>query len=104
MASTVTLLKRRTTIRMSDVAAAAASPTTMKSLLLEGSKGSDTDTGSDVAKWCCGHKHELVGYDALPEFLKHNEFVLDYYRSEWPIKQALLSVFALHNETINVWT
>ncbi|CAM0871709.1 unnamed protein product [Alopecurus aequalis] len=102
MASTVTLLKRRTTIRMSDVVTAAASPTTMKSLLLEGSKGGDT--GGDVAKRCCGHKHELVGYDALPEFLKHNEFVLDYYRSEWPVKQALLSVFALHNETINVWT
>jgi adiponectin receptor len=99
MASTVTLLKRRTTVRMSDVAAA-VSP--MKSLLLEGSKGSDA--GGGVAKRCCGHKHELVGYDALPEFLKHNEFVLDYYRSEWPIKQALLSVFALHNETINVWT
>jgi adiponectin receptor len=99
MASTVTLLKRRTTIRMSEVAAA-VSP--MKSLLLEGSKGSHA--GGDTGKRCCGHKHELVGYDALPEFLKHNEFVLDYYRSEWPIKQALLSVFALHNETINVWT
>ncbi|XP_051206286.1 heptahelical transmembrane protein 4 [Lolium perenne] len=99
MASTVTVLKRRTTIRMSEVAAMVSPTSTTKSSLLEGSKG-----GGDVAKRCCGHKHELVGYEALPEFLKHNEFVLDYYRSEWPIKQALLSVFALHNETINIWT
>jgi adiponectin receptor len=74
----------------------------MKSLLLVWSKVNDA--GGDAGKRCCEHKHELVGYDALPEFLKHNKFVLDYYRSEWPIKQALLSVFALHNETINVWT
>uniref|UniRef100_A0ACD5TUU5 Uncharacterized protein n=1 Tax=Avena sativa TaxID=4498 RepID=A0ACD5TUU5_AVESA len=98
MASTVTLLKRRTTtIRMSDVAAV-VSPT-MTSLLLGGTKGAGGDVGK---RRCCGH--DLVGYDALPDFLKHNEFVLDYYRSEWPIKQALLSAFALHNETINVWT
>jgi adiponectin receptor len=103
MASTVTLLKRRTMVRMSEVAAVASPTSTMmKSLLLEGSKGNDA--GGDAGKRCCEHKHELVGYDALPEFLKHNKFVLDYYRSEWPIKQALLSVFALHNETINVWT
>ncbi|KAM0906707.1 hypothetical protein ACQ4PT_016617 [Festuca glaucescens] len=101
MASTVTLLKRRTTIRMSDVAALASPTSTTKSFLLEGSKGGGSTDGD---KRCCGHKHELVGYEALPEFLKHNEFVLDYYRSEWPIKQALLSVFALHNETINIWT
>lgn len=39
-----------------------------------------------------------------PAFLQHNEFILHYYRSEGPLKEALLSVFALHNETINVWT
>lgn len=101
MASTVTL-EKTTTIRSDDVDVHAAfvSPT-MKSPLLEGRKGSGGDGG---AKRCCGHKHELVSYDALPAFLKHNEFILDYYRSEWPIKQALLSAFAVHNETINVWT
>ncbi|KAF7055085.1 hypothetical protein CFC21_062660 [Triticum aestivum] len=101
MASTVTLLRKTAAIRMSDVAAVASSPaaTTMKSLLLEGSKG-----GGGVAKRCCGRKCELVGYDALPAFLQHNEFILHYYRSEWPLKEALLSAFALHNETINVWT
>ena len=34
----------------------------------------------------------------------YREIILDHYRSEWPVKQAILSAFALHNETINVWT
>nr|CAD1837778.1 unnamed protein product [Ananas comosus var. bracteatus] len=53
---------------------------------------------------CHEHKCELIGYDALPDFLKHNEFILDYYRSEWPLKEAFLSIFSIHNETLNVWT
>lgn len=57
-------------------------------------------------KSLCSHEHkcELIGYDALPDFLKHNEFILDYYRSEWPLKEAFLSIFSIHNETLNVWT
>ncbi|TVU48051.1 hypothetical protein EJB05_07673 [Eragrostis curvula] len=97
MASTVTL-EKTTTIRSGgddDVASL-----TMRSPLPKGKDGS----GSDGKGRCCGHKYELVSYDALPEFLKHNEFVVDYYRSEWPIKEALLSAFSIHNETINVWT
>ncbi|PKA59903.1 hypothetical protein AXF42_Ash015961 [Apostasia shenzhenica] len=47
---------------------------------------------------------ELTDYDSLPEFLKHNEFILSYYRSEWPLRKTILSIFSLHNETVNVWT
>ncbi|XP_020575541.1 heptahelical transmembrane protein 4-like [Phalaenopsis equestris] len=50
------------------------------------------------------YKFELVDYDSLPEFLKHNEFILNHYRSEWPLKQTLLSIFSIHNETLNIWT
>lgn len=50
------------------------------------------------------NKCKLVNYDSLPDFLKHNEFVVNYYRSEWPLKQTILSIFSIHNETLNIWT
>lgn len=46
----------------------------------------------------------LVKYKDLPEYLRDNEFILDHYRCEWPLKDAFLSVFSLHNETLNIWT
>lgn len=49
-------------------------------------------------------KYQLVEYHALPGYLKDNEYILGHYRSEWPLKQILLSVFTIHNETLNVWT
>lgn len=49
-------------------------------------------------------KYQLVEYHALPGYLKDNEYILGHYRAEWPLKQALLSVFSIHNETLNVWT
>ncbi|KAG6425377.1 hypothetical protein SASPL_115808 [Salvia splendens] len=49
-------------------------------------------------------KYQLVEYHALPGYLKDNEYILAHYRAEWPLKQALLSVFSIHNETLNVWT
>ncbi|KAJ3675598.1 hypothetical protein LUZ60_004640 [Juncus effusus] len=54
----------------------------------------------------CRHtkKCELVRYDDLPEYLKDNEFILGYYRSEWPMKETICSIFSIHNETLNVWS
>lgn len=49
-------------------------------------------------------KYQLVEYHALPGYLRDNEFIIGHYRSEWPLKQTLLSVFTIHNETLNVWT
>ncbi|KAL3675161.1 hypothetical protein R1sor_025109 [Riccia sorocarpa] len=48
--------------------------------------------------------YELVMYHALPEHLKDNEFILKHYRSEWPLRASLASIFTIHNETLNIWT
>lgn len=47
---------------------------------------------------------ELVDYKSLPAYLKDNQFILKYYRAEWPLKQTFLSIFSIHNETLNIWT
>ncbi|KAK7309144.1 hypothetical protein RJT34_05650 [Clitoria ternatea] len=49
-------------------------------------------------------KYQLVEYHSLPGYLRDNEYILGHYRSEWPMKQVLLSIFTIHNETLNVWT
>jgi adiponectin receptor len=49
-------------------------------------------------------KYHLVGFHALPDYLRDNEFILAGYRADWPLKQTLWSMFTLHNETLNIWT
>lgn len=49
-------------------------------------------------------KYQLVEFHALPAFLRDNEYIIGHYRAEWPLKEVLLSVFRIHNETLNVWT
>lgn len=49
-------------------------------------------------------KYQLISYAELPDYMKDNEFILNYYRNEWPLTQAFFSLFRWHNETLNVWT
>jgi adiponectin receptor len=49
---------------------------------------------------------ELPLYDvsSIPEWLKGNPFILSYYRAGYTTKQCFKSIFAMHNETLNIWT
>lgn len=49
-------------------------------------------------------KYHLVEFNALPDYLRDNEYILAHYRADWPLKQTLLSMFTIHNETLNIWT
>ncbi|CAN6540749.1 unnamed protein product [Malus baccata var. baccata] len=49
-------------------------------------------------------RYGLMSYWELPEYMKDNEFILNYYRADWPLAEAFFSVFRWHNETLNVWT
>lgn len=49
-------------------------------------------------------KYQLVEYHSLPGYLRDNEYIVGYYRAEWPLKHLLFSMFSIHNETLNVWT
>lgn len=49
-------------------------------------------------------QYDLVEYHVLPEYLRDNEYILRHYRSDWPLKETLLSMFTIHNETLNIWT
>lgn len=49
-------------------------------------------------------RNQLVEFSALPEYLRDNNYILNYYRVDYPFKRALLSIFHIHNETLNVWT
>ncbi|KAJ8528134.1 hypothetical protein K7X08_021826 [Anisodus acutangulus] len=49
-------------------------------------------------------KPRLMKFEELPVYLQDNEFIRDYYRCEWPLKDIALSVFSWHNETLNIWT
>ncbi|KAL3532290.1 hypothetical protein ACH5RR_005811 [Cinchona calisaya] len=49
-------------------------------------------------------KYDLLSFQELPEYMKDNEFIVNYYRADWPLKEAFFSLFRWHNETLNVWT
>ncbi|CAN1164057.1 Heptahelical transmembrane protein ADIPOR3 [Linum perenne] len=56
------------------------------------------------AKGKKGKYYQLIDYNALPSFMKDNEYIHRYYRAEWSLKHLLFSIFTIHNETLNIWT
>ncbi|KAG2621069.1 hypothetical protein PVAP13_3NG224263 [Panicum virgatum] len=75
----------------------ASSPTATSCLAWNGAD--DKKKGEEKKSKC-----ELIRYEALPDWLKDNEFIHGYYRCEWPMKETILSIFSIHNETLNVWS
>ncbi|CAL5421848.1 unnamed protein product [Camellia sinensis] len=59
------------------------------------------DSGQNMKQ---GFERRLGKYQSFLEYLKDNEFILEFYRCKWPLKETLFSVFAWHNETLNIWT
>jgi len=51
---------------------------------------------------CCTPR--LVDYEQAPLFIKHNSHIWTSYRVGYCVWHAFLSLFQLHNETLNVWT
>lgn len=51
-----------------------------------------------------GKRFPLLSFHELPDYMKDNKYILNYYRADWPLKVAFLSLFQWHNETLNVWT
>ncbi|CAN6562822.1 unnamed protein product [Malus baccata var. baccata] len=75
----------------------------LSSEALENNRVSSSKEGKGKRLWK-KVKYQLVEYHTLPNYLRDNEFIVGHYRSEWPLKQVLLSMFTIHNETLNVWT
>ncbi|ETN42494.1 uncharacterized protein HMPREF1541_01651 [Cyphellophora europaea CBS 101466] len=46
----------------------------------------------------------LLRYDELPEWHKDNPYILSGYRMEGQSWTCIKSIFAMHNETVNIWT
>jgi hypothetical protein len=49
-------------------------------------------------------KYELSEFHSSPDYIHDNEYILRHYRSDWPIPESLLSIFSIHNKTLNIWT
>lgn len=46
----------------------------------------------------------LESFSNLPDYLQDNEFIVNHYRPELTPMRSLRTLWALHNETGNVWT
>jgi len=49
-------------------------------------------------------RYELVKFEELPGYLQGNDFLRNGYRANFSWTLCWMSIFRLHNETINIWT
>ncbi|CBZ26412.1 conserved hypothetical protein [Leishmania mexicana MHOM/GT/2001/U1103] len=107
MGDTLTSYEAR--VRCRDIAQTKTAAITTKNVGEAASKLLETahrrlsfNPGPPTTTWC----RDLPLYDlsSIPEWLKGNPFILRYYRAGYTTKQCFKSVFALHNETLSIWT
>ena len=46
----------------------------------------------------------LYLYEEIPLWMRDNSFIRTGYRAHYTVRQCLLSLFTIHNETANIWT
>jgi len=61
------------------------------------------DEDEEVASLAQPEEYILLAYQDTPRFLR-TPFILSGYRSYFPFRFILLSLFRLHNESVNVWS
>ena len=46
----------------------------------------------------------LQAFQSIPDYLRDNPYIRSGYRVDWSPKDCILSLFKVHNETLNIWT
>lgn len=70
----------------------------------DGQDGDETKKKNKKKSQKTTRRRQLMSFSELPDYMKDNEFILNYYRADWSIRDAFFSVFSFHNESLNVWT
>ena len=47
---------------------------------------------------------DYVMYEDIPDWMRDNDLIRGYYRPQMTIAHAMGTLFAIHNETFNVWS
>ncbi len=68
-------------------------------------RGRVTDMNGKDASHISGWSSTLLHHDALPPFLKDNEYLKRHHRPQLnSILECVKSIFRMHTETGNIWT
>ena len=63
------------------------------------------DTPGVTLRHCARHSRwELRTYWEIPAWLRNNHHIHTGYRCQISLPDCWLSIFAIHNETVNIWT
>mmetsp|Transcript_24624 Transcript_24624/g.53780 ORF Transcript_24624/g.53780 Transcript_24624/m.53780 type:complete len:495 (-) Transcript_24624:45-1529(-) len=61
-------------------------------------------TSSGRRRMGLGFMWRYMDFEDIPEWMHDNDLIRTYYRPQMSLRQALATLFSLHNETTNVWS